>query len=40
MIRPKDGGVCIKIKTHDSGTTFGKHFDEKDEILSRVSYNK
>ena len=36
MVRSKDGSVCIKIKAHDSATCFGRHFDEKDEIISKV----
>jgi len=38
MVRAKDGSVCIKIKAHDSSTCFGRHFDEKDEIISKVNY--
>jgi len=36
LVRSKDGSVCVKIKANDSSTAFGRHFDEKDELVSKV----
>lgn len=38
-VRPEDGSVCVKIKASDSSFCFGRHFDEKDEIHSKVKFN-